>query len=117
MKASELRIGNIIKDDRKAKEWRFASHRIISDLASNPNIELYHPVELSVDWLDKFGFDHSFGEWHKTFDIDGEKYSLYKRLKEGWVFEDIQLPVQPQYVHQLQNLYWCLCGEELTIKE
>lgn len=121
MTANELRIGNIIKDDRKAKDWRFVTHRIISDLASNPNVELYHPVELTEEWLIKFGFTGHHG-YEYFIDVDrkgkiciiGGQFYVYSGLGTE---QDYGFEPNIEYVHQLQNLYFALCGEELTIKE
>jgi hypothetical protein len=126
MDARELRIGNIIKDDRKAQDWRFATHRIISDLASNPNIELYHPVPLTEEWLIKFGFrPHPRGGFytiiHNSPGIEAViqwKQNGYLGIEtaqglDGELTNHTQLPVLIKHVHQLQNLYFALTGEEL----
>jgi hypothetical protein len=77
------------------------------------------PIPLTEEWLVKFGFiftDYCI-ENHPIqlqtlsenrgflFQYDFVKYSGY-----GSTFN-----VVIQYVHQLQNLYWCICGEELPI--
>jgi hypothetical protein len=114
MKASDLRIGNIIKDDRKAKDWRFVTHRIISDLASNPNIELYHQVPLSEEWLKRFGFEkHGPPQCNSTYWT--VKHIVDVFWEDGRFVNGIDREIK--YVHQLQNLYFALTGEELTIKE
>jgi len=45
----------------------------------------------------------------------GRPIRLWWDYPDKWVFEtwnDLNL----QYVHQLQNLFFALCGEELTVK-
>ena len=66
------------------------------------------PIPLTEEWLEKFGFvKHSGGYLSKdsvielTFDFLVWKPNI-KRLKV-------------LYVHQLQNLYFAITGEELTV--
>jgi hypothetical protein len=66
------------------------------------------PIPLTEEWLVKFGFEG----WDKgDYTMNLSNANFYK------------LPIwQPlakniKHVHQLQNLYFALTGEELTIKE
>lgn len=110
MKANELRIGNLV--------LKYGSEILITpyDLI---NIELslneYEPITLTEEWLLKFGAD-----------FDDITYQLgclllasncdcfnvwYCTLTYG------KLGIKINYVHQLQNLYFALTGEELQVKE
>lgn len=91
-------------------------------------IEDIEPIPLTEEWLEKFGFDKGTSE-------DGEDVMIY--LNSHWKFileyynfcqpsEDNgyylieylgQLEIQIKHIHQLQNLYFALTSEELTIKE
>lgn len=80
-------------------------------------------IELTEDWLLKFGFDllHK-GKFRNVYD-----YSLDHRFgysdNHGLVHVDSALIFvgntfsHIKYVHQLQNLFHSLTGEELKIKE
>jgi hypothetical protein len=47
---------------------------------------------------------------------DGSEVSLHYRLDEKcWYLGQEKIPLQPVHVHQLQNLYYALCGKELEI--
>jgi len=69
------------------------------------------PIELTEEWLIKFGLKKKTIKscyWTiKNFDVD----------LDGWFgFNKMVAPVPLKYVHQLQNLYFALTGNELTIK-
>lgn len=77
-------------------------------------------ISLTEEWLLKFGFEKNF-----RIDSDGSKktpvwrkgsFSITiwsdGRLFYDWIGGNIEL----KCIHQLQNLYFALTGEELTIK-
>jgi len=89
------------------------------------------PIPLTEEWLNKFGFT-----WIKdanTFVIPIAKMKLQKMVitfdgdrpiifsiadyYTGKEMIAIYKDVSVQYVHQLQNLYFYLTGEELVLKE
>ena len=103
MKSTELRIGNFIAGLSIEKvEW-------LGDQVVNLyRIGCYSPIELTEEWLIKFGFvKHSGGYLSSdsaielTFDFLVWKPNI-KRLKI-------------LYVHQLQNLYFAITGKELEV--
>jgi hypothetical protein len=109
MKANELRIGNYVND----------SIGLIT-IGLNGNIKFadaYHPIPLTEEWLLKFGFNEVFmvdGVW--GYGIDGFIYVNSGQIRfngKAILLNENQL----QHVNQLQNLYFALTGEELTIKE
>jgi hypothetical protein len=121
IKANELRIGNLIM---AISPFRTISgkNEIITvtglfirqcEIAGG-EITNYDPIALTAEWLEKFGFtigDHRY--------VKGE-YSLLS-AHDGFMFGRINhLPIIKdglRYVHQLQNIYFAVTGEELTIKE
>jgi len=133
MKANELRIGNYIN----VPETKQCPFRIdLFDYVTNGigkfgqiiskdihpltwYLQDLSPIPLTEEWLLKFGF---------YFDLKTDYDGYWKKYKEGfeiriYKFEDYfeygwQLghdPIKIKYVHQLQNLYFSLTGEELTI--
>jgi hypothetical protein len=126
MKATELRIGNLVNykivdelDERK--EWFEPCEIDAVDLQVIDSY--YQPIPLTEEWLLRFGFEDK-----KTC------FNLSKREELGHDFgdfavskyDDTQMKVwrgdrsiggcHIQHVHQLQNLYFALTGEELTPK-
>lgn len=109
MKANELRLGNWIKDGNEYEQ-------VTSDhikCAESGRCE-YDPIPINKKWLEKFGFKYSeFEDLHQKngYDIDIEEnlYCHFYIAEYGDWYKDIE------YVHEFQNLYFALTGEELTI--
>lgn len=109
----ELRIGNIIKI--KDNEIIVAS---INEKGAAPkgidivDIRHFEGIPITKEWLLKFGFVMYCGSYKKEnvkiFDDSPEfHYEGRYGMSVGRLF---------LYVHQLQNIYFCLTGEELEIK-
>lgn len=80
------------------------------------------PIPLTEEWLLKFGFEHKFDNIY-TYPFRISDNLVVEMKFEGWP-ENISLFTNgffssnsARYVHQLQNLYFALTGEELTIQE
>jgi hypothetical protein len=121
MKAEELRIGNLVlipyNKSNKQEGFYEATISKIGEFGSYIKPEDYEPILLTEEWLLKFGF-----EWKQIKDLSSytlPKLELYHYSSNNnkIFFEYADGEVELKYVHQLQNLYWVLCGEELTIKE
>ena len=125
--ANELRIGNLVfepecephyfpvEEIRKYigyELWVYYRHGSIKTKSPEP-------IPLTEEWLVRFGFDKSERrtDWDYKLPISG--INLYSRFNKEWYFEldGIYLGSKPKYVHQLQNLYCSLTGEELTLRE
>ena len=122
MKVTELRIGNYIKDgfgDTKQVTMTFHTEigveafKSFNDPIVMFNEDIANPIPLTEEWLLKFGFEkHDNGE-------DFDEWSLGH--VEFTDFTDNTYEYNPtvlsfKHVHQLQNLYFALTGEELTVK-
>ena len=116
MKAPELRIGNWINEKGKLKQVYSVSNHNAKDYSK------LKPTPLTEEWLLKFGFEKdecefSNTEWSKY--VPHASMSFYE-TENGYqrLFDDhYDVGIEIKYVHQLQNLYFALVGEELTIKE
>ena len=82
------------------------------------SIDNFKPIPLTEEWLLKFGFiEDSIGYWYGN---DMTSYDFVDREDKGFMLVVAQCEHKDTYikhVHQLQNLYFALIGEELTIKE
>ena len=67
------------------------------------------PIPLTEEWLERFGFVYKNGYGYKF------KYGWISRKDKYWSYYSLMIKIY--YVHQLQNLYFALTAEELTIKE
>lgn len=124
MKATELRIGNWvrIKDVPTTKEWQVESIGNLQQVAGQLwSIEELEPIQLTEEWLTRFGFKLPAHSWI------GDKFHL-SEYGEGskhpnggvWVVamnKNNAIISEIQYVHQLQNLYFALTGKELQTDE
>lgn len=125
IQANELRVGNCLLNAKgqigKVKEIIIgdAGHDYkhfvrFSDLVYGGYLENLQPIPLTPEILEKCGFNN--------LNFPGDSYfSLIKRPKENYydvllVPDDANLGVRLLYLHQLQNLYFALTGEELILK-
>jgi hypothetical protein len=80
------------------------------------------PIPLTEEWLVKFGFKAE-NDLNLDFRFpNGTRHLITRESDSGWYYGFecylVELPnIELNYVHQLQNLYFALTGEELTIKE
>lgn len=126
--ARELRIGNIhqsedfavprmgissVKIDGKSFSY-ITGHGIA--LVESGEMD-FIPIPLTEEWLIKFEF--CFYEENNSWQLDTQfGFSIWGRIDSGlsvYVGSD-ECGVSIKYVHQLQNLIFCLSGEELKIK-
>jgi len=113
MKASELRIGNLVKNQSGELKDIPIGEPVAITADSFMWAEFYVPIELTPEWLERM--DLQIGGYGVSFDIDGgylyNETSLSGALCNRMNFSQIQ------YVHQLQNLFFSLTGKELEIKQ
>ena len=141
IKANELRLGNLVLFNGKQK--KITPNDItyqeywLNRKGTNTNKpeETIQPIPLTEDWLLKFGF-----ELNESIEEDDDNFhykALWLSIPNKYTFEmskfigddnrvredekNIELGDNPlphiKHVHQLQNLYFALTGEELTINK
>lgn len=120
MKASELRIGNYLngrKGPVTVTEIRENNKVKIKENPSNFTFgDCLLPIPLTEEWLLNLGFKKVGTNFELDFFVFW--YSSYQNCFV-WRFMNINSnadPISLEYVHQLQNLYFALTGEELTLK-
>ena len=103
MEANQLRIGN----------W------YISVKFGVPvRCEMFEPIPLTEEWMLKFGFEKHDFYYAINWGINGVLIMKYLVPYSLFAMElGIGFKKTLQYVHQLQNLYFDLTGEELTIND
>lgn len=131
MKANELRLGNIVKSLNPQVDYCFIDGinqgridgvRRTMDGSflsgwnhGSPELE---PIILTKEWLKKFGFKDDRimlpGDGELEIRLNGGTFHIWPT--DGQT-ESHNYRHLIQYVHQLQNIYHALTGEELTIKE
>ena len=118
MKSTELRIGNLVYDDRMiiTKVFSLDEDEINhDDLTHN-----YSGIPLAAAWMHKFGFEIDGVLFYKYFDPRMKIRFFNGNSDECDICQDDKFISfkwgHIKYVHQLQNLFFALSGQELTIK-
>lgn len=129
IQANELRIGNWI-EDRMGRAYQIlgilSMYRILFGPGSDKErqIDEILGIKLTPEILEKAGFEYiSFGLWKIDFHQKDDWFRL-EYFEDDSTYPDrgtLLLGGQrifnhPQYVHQLQNLYFALTGEEFPIE-
>jgi phage FluMu gp28-like protein len=121
MKANELRIGNLVYWNgeigiiSQLLEMEVAFKCGESDL-----YEALDPIQLTEEWLLKFGFEmiNSSPINYKIYRLKDISFNVIKdsniKLYNKIVYSEQYRHIES--IHQLQNLYFALTGDELTIK-
>ena len=139
MKTSDLRIGNYVYYENtthivsgvhgnKVYSWwvkdgepviEYEAKDISGTQVENPYMDVvsqYEPIPLTDEWLLKFEFWTSDWDVHSTLRKQVLDSSLvYDKDNKTFDLGDL-LNIKIEYVHQLQNLYFVLTGEELKLK-
>ena len=127
MEVKELRIGNLI--DRTDYICKVIGIDILKNdegtIITEPLdfkgerfvVQEQKPIPLTEEWLIKFGFrcrfDIGYNGWYSP-NILGESIRIFE-VENGW-FKYSSAHTVIKNLHQLQNLYYALTNEELTIK-
>jgi len=112
---NELRIGNYVID---------VDNSIIKISCGTAIDGVWEPINLTKEWLLKFGFDNKdykqgyIGIMCESTDfVLTEPYTLGKWQEFYiWSFDNYKF-VSIKHVHQLQNLFYFISKEELNIKQ
>lgn len=119
--AKDLRIGN----------WLI--NFLGGEFEANPGTiaaaerDYFRPIELTEEWLLRFGFkkdeDGAYDSRNdESYPLFMGRISIVNKQKEFFLWISIDdyfysfAWTKIKYVHQLQNLYFALTGEELTTK-
>ena len=118
MKATELRIGNLLEEAHSGEFGKV--DMVVLSIIERMSNHSYKPIPLTEEWLERFGFELL----NKSVEYWGKNGYCFTWLKDNvekfdslYLFLD-GLPVNKRpeikHVHQLQNLYFALTGEELN---
>ena len=116
MEAKELRIGNLVSIfDGKLNAYivREFTHMDFYMTYNDPEAMLiFEPIRITEEWLLKFGFKKVFPK--RGIARAYKKQNIRINMSNMGNFYYSKTPIY--FVHQLQNLYFALTGEELTCK-
>ena len=126
MDAKEIRIGNYLNVFYKGEFKEIHTVEIATFSMFLEGFDLqgiyFEPIPLTEEWLLRFGFekiiDNEFTlryelKKDQRFDYFLPKHNLktFGLRFQGSTFFDVV-----KYLHQLQNLYFALCGKELQLQ-
>lgn len=113
MKPSELRIGNWVQANSPAMIVEEITKFGVGLYMPGSNADLFYhmiekvePIPITDEILVKAGFVKKYGTWFGLIELD-EDYLFHYGMEEA---------VEIKSLHQLQNLVYCLTGEELNYK-
>ena len=127
MKATELRIGNLVNyqlTDKLSDPKNWIEPMVVDaeDLRvlSLREYDDYSPIPLTEEWLKRFPFKEICrSDYQVKYLIEaGRSFINISFRSDGEIcvfFNNIMIK-HINSVHQLQNLYFAITGEELTIK-
>lgn len=123
IKANEAVVGRVF-NRKHGKGWAetVLTEEIVGKIfsgSSEYSLNDFEPIPLDAEWIKRLGFvfNRELDGWEKQnwlpFHVE-KRTTLYEwyfltTFKKDWKIGKFQ------YVHQLQNLYHSLTGEELTI--
>ncbi len=118
VKATELRIGNYLLDNKYKEADSWIAELSGWDIDNYSNNKCFDAIPLTPEILEKFGFEKSGLYWIKKDNwIRIWEWGIvdvsYHTERLGGDYEDRAIEIK--YLHQLQNLYFALTGEELEI--
>lgn len=118
--ANELRIGDWAYDNKLNGNVKFTSFYGLCNVENNPDD--YDPIPLTPEVLEKCGFEMRIEETGPPINDSTE---IWENKWLECLFDNHGALIlngsnfdmnRPKYLHQLQNLYFALTGEELTVK-
>lgn len=126
--ANEIRIGNWVEirgighgsvTSINVKDISTISIKNAHRYVSNSDLQLITPIPITSEILEKCGFKKVADEFYKKDNLYFKNYDMDLCLGGTHYilddFEDITTG-ECKYLHQLQNLYFALTGEELNVQ-
>ena len=113
MKATELRLNNYVTDVEDNDIYQIDKTWFAYLPKSINNIQ---PIPLTEQWLKDFGFEIGVSGKSTFAEIPEPNWFIMSKNDNEAVWNPYFLRSKGkcEYVHQLQNLYFCLTGKELT---
>ncbi len=133
MKANELRVGNIVFENVKSNNITCVQVSTIKEIHDesvllkhglNPQLDNIEPIKITSEWLINLGFEfYGFDKFQYLIYalsnvIDGTSDFRVTGLGGKWyaqIDDSVCSWADLKYVHQLQNLYYAITGNELEL--
>jgi hypothetical protein len=123
MDLTELRIGNLVEVNGKIEKITgVIQYGLYFNCGYCPNInDWIKPIELTDEWFGRFGFEKDdsipFGDFEYVIQYVIQCKSCMIGISPEFEFYNGIYSQYIKFVHQLQNLYFALTGQELKLNE
>jgi hypothetical protein len=128
MKASEVRLGNLIYgvSDRIETVIGIGENSITAYAGKLIKAKMefpekdFRPIPLTEEWLVRFGFSCEEMKGNQSdFRVYRKGRLTFNTAHDSWWYNNMILSpeAQPNHVHTLQNLFYALNNEELALIE
>ena len=130
MKVNELRIGNYVQDIETGRPVVFVCldiesprERCFIKFIDSPGewdrgwplVDVL-PIPITKEWLFKL-YPFCFDRHHCTWSMDGNIWDLNMKTGDVWLKHyPYKHHTNIKFIHQMQNFYFAMLGEELTIR-
>ena len=106
MKARELRTTNLVYNLYNQVE-------MVRSIVDDYSVLGLYAIPLTEEWLMKLGFEN----WDKNKWIDSNSVLTISKNGDNFLCLFNQRHIDIFHVHQLQNLYFGITGEDLIVKQ
>ena len=113
MKASEIRIGNWVRTIITNTPIKISIDELLN-IINDPDDHQLESIPITEEWLVRFGFEKVSGK--DGFYLNDWRFHISSPINyDGFLLCEGYYVISDriQHVHQLQNLYFALTGEEL----
>ncbi len=120
MEAKELRIGNYVSHINHSKWYPQVGIALLTEILNDSHE--FHPIPLTEEWLLEFGFNKEYTHGYIGIDVHNSDFvltypTIMGEFQQDFAFEfnsgRLSKFKEIKYVHELQNFYFALTGEEL----
>ena len=119
IEARELRIGNYVKHFENGIVLTVGRTVAFKTPTNTIRVDVddLEPIPLTEEWLLNFGFVYTddLDNLNRNYKLQEFEIQLHLDVNDFMCCNTIPNYVQIKYVHQLQNLYFALNNEELTL--
>lgn len=112
MTAQELRIGNIVHYFSELADTWLNYHVLTANdilCLDSGDVDKAEPIPLTEEWLVRFGFEILVGWLDVWYKDEFDRFELTE-IRDKYFFNDTKI----EFVHQLQNAFFCIEQTELT---
>lgn len=107
--------GRVLQIFQETIHWtNILNQEDISKGYNSTDARFINPIPLTPEWLERCGLSKRY--WNSDKDLKLEIYENKAYIGNNFS-TNASIVHNINFVHQLQNLYFALAGEELTIKE